>query len=111
MYLISPRNAIYDENIYRKQLKENAWNLLEIPSVLNYIFQINDAQIDVIDISICHPFVADFIAVEGQLLYEKVAGEFYNYRKIITLNHQKNKRMSQQLRKNIDTFLKIWNPT
>ncbi len=98
--------VLYDENLYKKQLQENAWNILEIPSVLGNIFQINHDKIDVIDLSRCHPLVADSVAIEGQLIYEKVAGEFESYRKKITLNYEQKKHISQQLRKNIDSFLK-----
>lgn len=96
---------LYDEKLYRKQLEENAWNLLEVSSVLGEIFQINYEKIDVIDLSRCHPFVANSVAIEGQLIYEKVAGDFEKYRKKITLSNEEKKIISQQLMQNITSCL------
>ena len=103
--------ALYDEMLYTKQLEKDAWDLLEIPSVLGKIFQIDETDIDVVDLSRCHPFVADSIAIEGQLIYEKVDGEFDDYRKTIKLSHEKKEQITGQIRRKIDAFLKTCHPS
>lgn len=103
--------VLYDKSFYKKQLEENAWNILEIPSVLGNIFHINHEKIDLIDLSRCHPFVADSIAIEGELIYEKVPGDFEKYRKKIILNKEDKKEISQQLRRNIASCLNSFNLT
>lgn len=103
--------VLYDEKLYTKQLEKDAWDLLEIPSILGEVFEIDSAHIDVIDLSRCHPFVADSIAIEGKLVYEKADGEFENYRRKIKLSEQQKEEISQQLKSNIDAFLKTWNPS
>ncbi len=103
--------VLYDETLYTKERSENPWTLLAISDILGEIFQINAAQIDVIDLSRCHPFVADSIGTEGQLIYEKVDGNFEDYRKRIILSNEQKEQMSEELRKNIDSFLKTLSST
>ena len=103
--------ALYDENLYTEQRSENAWDLLAIPDILGEVFQIEPELIDVVDLNRCHAFVADSIGTEGQLIYEKVEGEFDHYRKTIILSHEQKKQITQQLRRNIDYFLETWSST
>ncbi|MGD1804010.1 type VII toxin-antitoxin system MntA family adenylyltransferase antitoxin [Dapis sp. BLCC M126] len=71
--------ALYDEEIRKKMMGDNAFAWFEVPTGLGNIFQINSDIIDVVELNKSSPLLGFHVARDGKLIYEKNSGDFVNF--------------------------------
>jgi predicted nucleotidyltransferase len=100
--------ALYDEEVRKAYIKDNAWAWFEVPQLLGHVFEINSDQIDVVELNNCSWLIAHFVARDGILLYEKDPGGFEYFRVTALRNESELKKFRQDQRQLIDMELKKW---
>ena len=100
--------ALYDEEVRKAYIKDNAWDWIEVPQLLGHIFEINSDQIDVVELNNCSWLIAHFVARDGVLLYQKDLGGFEYFRLTALRSESELKKFRQDQRQLIDMELKKW---
>ncbi len=100
--------ALYDEEVRKAYIKDNAWAWFEVPQLLGQLFEINSDKIDVVELNNCSWLIAHFVARDGVLLYEKDPGGFEYFRLTALRSESELKKFRQDQRQLIDMELKEW---
>jgi len=100
--------ALYDENIRQQRITENVWNCFEVPSLIAQYFDIPDDKIDVVELNRASCLISHFVARDGQLLYEREAGEFAQFRERSRLESSQVKKIHQDNLTTVHQFLQRW---
>ncbi|MBD1906744.1 nucleotidyltransferase domain-containing protein [Funiculus sociatus GB2-A5] len=100
--------ALYDEEVRKAYIKDNAWAWFEVPQLLSDFFEINSDKIDVVELNNCSWLIAHFVARDGVLLYEKDPGGFEYFRLTALRSESELKKFRQDQRQLIDMELKEW---
>lgn len=97
--------ALYDEEIRKTYVKDNAWAWFEVPQLLGQLFELNSDNIDVVELNNCSTLIAHFVAVDGTLLYEKKTGIFDSFRRGALKSEVEMKEIRKSLRAKVEKNL------
>ena len=100
--------ALYDEKLREEYCQDRGFSWFEVPGILGQVFGINSDEIDVVELNRCSPLVANFIARDGKLLYEKESGQFERFVKTHLMNDLELQELERELYQSINDFLKDW---
>jgi predicted nucleotidyltransferase len=100
--------TLYDPNLRKSHIANNAFKGFEVPLILDQIFGINSDIIDVVELNTCPWLLAHFIARDGILIYEKDAGGFEYFRLTSLRSESELKQFRQDQRQLIDMELQKW---
>ncbi|MUL35345.1 type VII toxin-antitoxin system MntA family adenylyltransferase antitoxin [Gloeocapsopsis dulcis] len=100
--------ALYDEELRKEHVGDNAWAWFEVPQLIGQLFEINSDIIDVVELNSCSWLIAHFIARDGILLYEKDPGGFEYFRLTALKSESELKKFRQDQRQLIEMDLKKW---
>lgn len=100
--------ALYDEEIQKERIKDNAWAWFEVPGLLSEIFGIPDSQVDVVELNKTSSLIAHFVARDGKLLYEQESGEFERFRQQYLKSDLEMQEVRKALRSKIEAHLQRW---
>lgn len=100
--------ALYDEELRKEHVGDNAWALLEVPLILGQFFQINNDIVDVVELDRRSPLLNYHVARDGKLLYEKQPGEFVNFQRKAWKIYADTAKFRKAQRRGIDLWLQKW---
>jgi predicted nucleotidyltransferase len=100
--------ALYDEELHESYCKDKAFAWFEVSILLGQAFDINSANIDVIELNNCSPLIAHFVARDGKVLYEKESGEFEKFRQRSLKSEREMKEIRKTLREKVEASLQRW---
>ena len=98
--------VIYDSGQLNQNGNKN--ELLQISQIISEVLEINEDLVDVIDLEKSTPLLAHFIARDGKLIYEQRPGEFEYFKQKALLNDIQLQTIENNLKNQINTFLKEW---
>ncbi len=98
--------VIYDSGQLNQNRKEN--ELLQTLQIISEVLEVNEDLVDVIDLEQSTPLLAHFIARDGELIYEQRPGEFEQFKQKALLNDIELQTVENNLKEQINTFLKEW---
>lgn len=99
--------VLYDEEL-RKQYEKEDLDWLRIWSILQTEFCLSDDQIDIVILSQCSNVLANTIARDGKLLYEKTPGEFEQFRAASLMSKEEQKAFIAEKRAEVRAALARW---
>lgn len=97
--------ALYDEEIRKSYIKDDAWAWFEVPRLLGEFFEINSDIIDVVELNNCSTLIAHFVAVDGTVLYEKESGSFDDFQQKYLKSDAEMKEIRKSLRAKVEKNL------
>ena len=100
--------ALYDEEIQKEHIKDNAWAWFELPRLLGEYLGIPDNQVDVVELNKTSFLIAHFVARDGKLLYEKESGEFERFQQQYLKGDREMQEVRKALRAKIEAHLQRW---
>ncbi|MGK7934629.1 MAG: nucleotidyltransferase domain-containing protein [Xenococcaceae cyanobacterium] len=86
----------------------NKNELLQISQIIGEVLQINGDTVDVVDLEKSTPLLAHFIARDGEVIYEQQPGEFQQFKQKALLNDRELEAIENNLKQQINGFLKEW---
>lgn len=98
--------VVYDSEQFAQNKKPN--ELLQISQIIGEVLEINGDTVDVIDIEKSTPLLAHFIARDGEIIYEQHPGEFQQFKQKALLSDRELQAIENNLKEQINTFLKEW---
>jgi predicted nucleotidyltransferase len=98
--------ALYDQEMREKHCQKSAFTWFEVSDILADIFNLDSDNIDVVDLDNCSVTLADSIANEGQLIYQKQQGLFKKFKQKYFLTQKEKIKIRQLFNQEIDEFLK-----
>ena len=98
--------ALYDEEVRKDYIKNDAWAWFEVPQLLGDFFGINSDKIDVVELNKCSTLIAHFVTVDGILLYEKEPGFFNSFRRGALKSEAEMKEIRKSLRAKVEKNLR-----
>ncbi len=100
--------ALYDEEVRKAYIKDNAWAWFEVAQILGEVLEINQEQIDVVELNNCSLLIAHFVARDGKLLYEKEPGKFTAFQKKAFKSDVEMTAIRRELRQKLEKNLQRW---
>lgn len=100
--------TLYNEEVRKAYIKDNAWAWFAVPQLLGDFFEINSDKIDVVELNNCSWLLAHFVARDGILLYEKDQNGFEYFRLTALRTESELKKFRQDQRQLIEMDLKRW---
>jgi predicted nucleotidyltransferase len=99
--------VLYDEEL-RKQYEQGGIDWLHIWSILQTEFHLADDQLDIVILNQCSNVLADTIARDGLLLYEKEPGEFEQFQSTAHMSKAEQKAYIAEKRAEVRASLARW---
>lgn len=96
----------YDSEKINHNTNKN--ELLQISQIIGEVLQINGDTVDVVDLEKSTPLLAHFIARDGEVIYEQQPGEFQQFKQKALLNDRELEAIENNLKQQINGFLKEW---
>jgi uncharacterized protein len=80
----------------------------DLLGTLCHLLQVPEAQIDLVDLSTCSDILAHFVARDGQVIYEKTAGEFAQFQQQALKSNDELKQYRHAQREKVLQSLQRW---
>jgi predicted nucleotidyltransferase len=80
----------------------------ELPDTLCQVLQVSEDAIDLVDLSTCSEITAHFVARDGQVIYEKIPGEFAQFQQRSLKTKAELKQYRQTQREKVLQTLERW---
>lgn len=100
--------VLCDEEKRQNCIANNIGRLFELPIVIGEVLQINPDIIDIVELNQCSWLIAHFVARDGIMLYEKIPGEFDNFRFNSLKTESELKKFRQEQHRIIEIELNKW---
>ncbi|OZH51424.1 DNA polymerase [Hydrocoleum sp. CS-953] len=100
--------ALYDEEIRKKMMGDNAFAWFEVPQKLGDFFNLNSDNIDVVELRNYSSTISHFVARDGKLLYEDKPGLFKDFRKQALKSDLELQEIRKALRAKVEANLQRW---
>lgn len=97
--------VVYDEEIRKNYIENNAFVWFEVPEKLGNIFQINSDIIDLVELDGCSPLLGFHVARDGKLIYEKNSGGFVDFQMKAWKIYADTAKFRKYQRKSIELWL------
>jgi len=99
--------VLYDEKM-PQQVSKSAFIEFEIARAIAQLLNLSADDIDVVDLHQCSPLIAHFVAADGEVIYEKKAGEFQRFKQTALMNQGQLKALRQTLKQKVEANLQRW---
>lgn len=100
--------VLCDEEKPQNCIANNIGRLFELPIVIGEVLHINPDIIDIVQLNQCSWLIAHFVARDGIMLYEKIPGEFDNFRFNSLKTESELKKFRQEQHRIIEIELNKW---
>lgn len=100
--------VLCDEEKPQNCIANNIGRLFELPIVIGEVLHINPDIIDIVELNQCSWLIAHFVARDGIMLYEKIPGEFDNFRFNSLKTESELKKFRQEQHRIIEIELNKW---
>ena len=97
--------VLYDEELRKPILKENAWRWLEGIHILGDMFGLNDDNLNLVELNDCSRLISHYVARDGKLIYEKDPGEFVDFQQNYLMSNTELKQIYRELREELELSL------
>lgn len=80
----------------------------DLLDTLSHLLQISDEKIDIVDLNNCSDILAHFVARDGQVIYEKIPGEFAQFQQHALKTKTDLKEFRRKQREQVLQALQRW---